>query len=503
MPNIILNRRAVLRNLLSGSVALSAPVWMRAEATMGWEAPGVPAWSIGWETVGREAIGPTAAGIEGKWPAQLQGVLYRNGPAWFDRAGFRYQHWFDGDGMVQSWHMHQGRVTHQARMVATPKFVREQQEGRFLVRAAGTRVPGAIPVRNNDDLNTANTSVFRMGRRVFALWEGGSAFEIDPDTLRTSGPVTWRPDLAAMPFSAHPLVDRDGTVWNFGSLTLMGGSGLVVWRISADGGHTDAHILETGSPGYLHSFVMTERFLVFVLTPLQEHRAEGPFFETLRFASRKPDLVAVVPKNALDAPIWLEVDFAPIYHFADAYERGDEIVVRAVRHHDLEEARSPMANAMRGEPQSGASRTELASLRLPVRGAGKPRWESHGVEALEFPITDTRFSGDASRIYAPITTGSAAVPYFNAIAGIDTPRGRRDVYSYDSRVMVEEHLFVPKSGRSPPGEGWLLGTMLDYGRKRSGLAVFEASDISRGPIAQAWVPYHLPLGFHGLFAPAG
>ena len=36
---------------------------------------------------------------------------------------------------------------------------REQAAGRFLFPAAGTTVPETQPVRNNDDANTANTSV--------------------------------------------------------------------------------------------------------------------------------------------------------------------------------------------------------------------------------------------------------------------------------------------------------------------------------------------------------
>ncbi len=62
----------------------------------------------------------------------------------------------------------------------------------------------------------------RIGGRVFALWEGGSAIEIDPDSLATRGPTEWREDLIAAPFSAHPLIDVDGSVWNFGSLSFFG-----------------------------------------------------------------------------------------------------------------------------------------------------------------------------------------------------------------------------------------------------------------------------------------
>lgn len=84
----------------------------------------------------------------------------------------------------------------------------------------------------------------------------------------------------------------------------------------------------------------------------------------------------------------------------------------------------------------------------------------------------------------------------------DGEHGRRDVYRYGSDIMAEEHVFVPKRGSRNPGQGWLIGTLLDHGRARSGIAILDAEYVSDGPLAQAWVPYVLPLGFHGTFAPA-
>jgi all-trans-8'-apo-beta-carotenal 15,15'-oxygenase len=65
--------------------------------------------------------------------------------------------------------------------------------------------------------------------------------------------------------------------------------------------------------------------------------------------------------------------------------------------------------------------------------------------------------------------------------------------------MVEEHLFVPKPG-GKPGAGWLVGTLLDYRKGRSGVSVLDAEHVGDGPLATAWVDYLVPLGFHGAFA---
>jgi carotenoid cleavage dioxygenase-like enzyme len=502
-----MKRRHFLRTALIGAAAqVVAPGLLRAEALVSRSAEGFARglnehrWLAGWKSVDRESFGPAVASIEGKIPAGLAGVLYRNGPALFDRAGFRYQHWFDGDGLMQSWRIEGGAVRHHARMVATSKYVREQKAGRFLIPAAGTTVPGALPIRNNDDMNTANTAAIRVGDRLFALWEGGSAVELNPDDLNTLGPVTWREDLTAAPFSAHPLQDRDGTWWNFGLLSLLGGSGLLIWRIGAKGELAQVATLPSHAPGYLHSFAMTARYLIFMFTPITGANDGGAYFERMRFTPGKPCHVAVVPKDALDKPRWFETEFCATFHFADAHERGNEIVARTVRHHNLQTARSPMAAAMRGEREERDIGTELVGLRFNL-ATSRARLESYGVEGIEFPTFDTRQPGNAPMpLYAPVSADPNDAPYLNSIARIDIERDRHDVYRYGSDVMAEEHRFVPKPGSTRGNEGWLIGTVLDYRRGRSGLAVLDAERIADGPLALAWVPYTLPLAFHGWFA---
>ncbi|HEU5134989.1 MAG TPA: carotenoid oxygenase family protein [Steroidobacteraceae bacterium] len=502
-----MHRRSFMQSALLASLAAAGrPGFLRAEvlAPTGPErfAAGLARepWLAGWKSVAVESLGPTPATIEGNWPGSLTGTLYRNGPARFERGALRYRHWFDGDGMMQAWRFRDGRITHAGRMIATGKFMHEEKAGRFEVRAAGTTIPDAIPARNNDSMNTANTAVVKLGQRVFALWEGGSAYEIDPDTLAARGPTTWRSDLVAAPFSAHPLLERDGSAWNFGSLDFFGTTGLIIWRIGADGALARTAVLESQDLGYLHSFAMTEKYLVFTFMPYRMLPDKGSFFERLQFTPDRACRIALVPKDALDAPRWFEAPFAAIYHFADAYEHRGEVVVRAARHRDIEEARAPMAAAMLGERGTPSSNTELVSLRLSL-ASGRARWDTQGVSGLEFPTFDARTPGDRpALLFAPASVKPANAPFFNAISSIDTRADRVNVHHYGADVMAEEHLFVPRPGSSKPADGWLVGTLLDFGRGRSGVAVLDAARVQDGPLAIAWVPYTVPLGFHGWFA---
>ena len=249
---------------------------------------------------------------------------------------------------------------------------------------------------------------------------------------------------------------------------------------------------------------MTDQHLVFVMMPFDFTGAGGSFFERMQFAPQRPVRIAVVAKDAPDKAQWFEAPFAAIYHFGDAFTRDGGIVLRAVRHDDINEARSPMKEAMAGDGAHAAnSGASLVELHLDLR-RGQARWQPLGISAVEFPLFDPRSVNTlGARLYAPTIDGPATAPYFNAVAAFDIERGRRQLWNYGPDIMAEEHVFVPRPGSRNADDGWLIGTLLDPVNKRSGLAVLDARHLDDGPLAQAWLPYAVPLGFHGTFAARG
>jgi carotenoid cleavage dioxygenase len=68
--------------------------------------------------------------------------------------------------------------------------------------------------------------------------------------------------------------------------------------------------------------------------------------------------------------------------------------------------------------------------------------------------------------------------------------------------VAEEHVVVPKPGLNGELDAWLLGTVYDARRGATVLNLLDAGRIEDGPVAQAVLPYTLPLGFHGNFTAA-
>ena len=198
-----LSRRALLQALGALPVLLAA-----GRAGAGDAAGSAPMLSaaqrrLGFATAEAEELAAPLTTLAGRLPPGLAGVLWRNGPAEHERFGHRYGHWFDGDGMVQAFTFTGTGVAHRARILDTPKRRRERAAGKRLLPAFATLPPETAPIMAPDDMNAANISMLAHAGRLMALWEGGSALDVDPETMEAGDFVAWRPDLAGAPFSAQ------------------------------------------------------------------------------------------------------------------------------------------------------------------------------------------------------------------------------------------------------------------------------------------------------------
>src|SRR3989442_1163356 len=156
--------------------------------------------------------------IEGEVPEFIRGYYYLNGPARFSRAGLRYRHWLDGDGMVCSLRFDNGRVRFTNRFVRSAKLVAEEEADRPLFRAFGTAFDSDRLKRGVMLESPVNVSVYPYRETLLAFGEQGLPMELDPVTLESRGEFNFSGRLNDMtPFAAHPKFDHaTGEMFNFG-----------------------------------------------------------------------------------------------------------------------------------------------------------------------------------------------------------------------------------------------------------------------------------------------
>ena len=456
---------------------------------------------LGWRNVSSYRL-DCEAQVEGRLPAEIVGTLYRNGPAVHERFGIRYRHWFEGDGMVHAFRFDGRRVFHRGRVVATPKLVHEEEAKRRLFSGVATRIENGATVRRPDDINTANISVLDHHGELLALWEGGSASVLDRETLAWRGFKVWGERLEGVPFTAHPKVEPDGTLWAFG-YSLAPARALVLYHIGPDGGLRKAQAIDAGPLGMVHDFVVTARHLVIVIPPLVFEPA--PDRDLLLDALVwRPDLgsrVLVVDKDDFNARRWYQLPAGFGFHHGNGWEDASGVIrfdhcVAA----DATLMSETMRFVMRGEFRRA---TPELYTRFALHPDGRAEVESSGEEA-EFPRIAPATTGRRNRwVYtlgAP--PGPAAGWSLRRVVKRDLERdGITESFDYGPGVLPEEHVFVPRPSPRDEDDGWLLGPFLDYERGASGLSVFDSRHIADGPVARAWLDYPLPLAFHGHFSP--
>ena len=281
---------------------------------------------LGWRGVRADRLACTAR-IEGRLPEALRGTFYRNGPAVHERFGVRYQHLFDGDGMVQAFRFDGRGVTHHAHVLATPKLSRETGAGRRLYSGFGTPIHDGAPVRRPDDVNTANISVLDHHGELLALWEAGSASVLDRESLAWRGFKVWGKSLEGLPFTAHPKVEPDGTLWAFG-LNLIPRRAIVLYHISADGTVVKAQAIDPGPIGMVHDFVVTARSLVIVIPPLvyEPDPSDGALLDGLRWRPALGTRVLVVDKDDFNARRWYQLPAGFGFHHGNGWEDAGGVI---------------------------------------------------------------------------------------------------------------------------------------------------------------------------------
>jgi all-trans-8'-apo-beta-carotenal 15,15'-oxygenase len=440
-----------------------------------------------------------AAVVQGRLPADLNGTFYRNGPGRFELGGERYHHWFDGDGFAQCWRIGGGKVSHQGRFVATQKFGEESKAGQFLYPAFGTAIERAA-VKNNDTVNVANTNLLPFNGAVYALWEGGSATELDPQTLATRGLKTWRDDLKGMPFSAHPKADPDGGLWNFGNLP--GTDSLVLYRLNAAGAVTRTAVVPVPQLNMVHDFVVSARHLIFLVPPYDMRPGDGvSLADSMHWAGdSRPLRVVVIAKDTLALRQVFELPARSTFHLGNAFEDGACTRLDAVLHDGdvLRRVGLPMRGEMR---RAGDNRSATVQITLDY-ASGQAR-EARLFGVSEFPRVAPQAVSSRHRKLAVLGAGAGEPELIlNTVNLIDIDSGKADSYRFGAGWQVEEHVLVPRRGARAETDGYLVGVAQDTQRALTVLTVFDAHNVKAGPMALARLPYRAPVCFHGNFLPA-
>jgi carotenoid cleavage dioxygenase-like enzyme len=250
-------------------------------------------------------------------------------------------------------------------------------------------------------------------------------------------------------------------------------------------------------PAYMHSFGLTERWLVlaefpFVVSPPRLAFSGRPYIENYRWKPELGTRFHLFDRGTGEhvGPFETEARFG--FHHVNSYEEGGEVVVDICTFPDAGIVEDLYMERLRaGKPPAKA---HLERFRISP-GAGAVSNERLIDEPIELPrINYGRCNERHYRYVWGVGDGSG---WLDRIVKADVVDRRSTVWSEEG-CFPGEPVFVATPGGQGEDEGVLLSVVLDGRKGNSFLLVLDAHSLEE--VARAEVPHHIPFGFHGQFA---
>ena len=438
--------------------------------------------------------------VRGQLPDWLEGSLVRTGPAKWEVGEQSMRHWFDGLAMLHRFSFADGAVSYANRFLETRAYRAARETGRITYSEFATdpcrslfqRVSSMFSPKFSDN---CNVNLVKLGERFIAMTETPIPVQFDPETLAAAGVAYEVPGQLT---TAHPHMDR-ATKGVVNYAAKLGPRNSYRFFLLRPGERTPQTIASTPvrEPAYMHSFGLTERWLVlaefpFVVNSLSLATSGRPYIENYRW---KPELGTRF--HLLDrstgqtvGPFTGDARFA--FHHVNAYEDGDDVVVDACTYADAQIVQDLYLDRLRqGKP---VSRPTVERFRI-TPGTGEVTLERLLDEGLDLPrINYMRCNERPYRYVWGIGTRSG---WLDTIVKGDVVERTSTVWAEEG-CFPGEPVFVSRPGAEDEDGGVLLSVVLDARSERSFLLVLDAGSLHE--VGRAEVPHHIPFGFHGQFA---
>lgn len=430
-----------------------------------------PFWMTGVFAPVTEEITRNSLPVTGSIPPELKGRYFRNGA---NPRAHASPDWFLGEGMIHGVEIDNGAANwYRNRYVRTP-LLKQDAITLELVSMPGNSL--------------ANTHVVGHAGKYLALQEMHPPIELTKN-LDTLGIYTFGGKLGGN-MTAHPKIcPATGEMLFFGyGLTP---PFLTYHRVTAAGALVQSEAIDVKAATMAHDFAITRNYVIFMDLPMLWDLAK--LSETgipVTYDESYGARFGVMPRNGSSRNIqWFDIDPCYVYHTMNAFEQGDEIVVRAPR--------------LVGYTSVGMDRPPVPmlyewTLNLKTGVAMERQLDDLGVD---FPVVPAAYVGHSHRYGYVAELASGGIPYLLGFHQYDLRTGGRASHLFDNGRIGSEPAFIAARNATSEDDGYLISYIYDQAEEKSELVIFNASHLSDEPIARIHLPARVPAGFHGSWIP--
>ncbi|KAG5562537.1 hypothetical protein RHGRI_005313 [Rhododendron griersonianum] len=465
--------------------------------------------------------------IEGEVPLWLKGTYLRNGPGLWNIGDYNFRHLFDGYATLVRLHFENGRLTMGHRQIESEAYKAAKTTNKLCYREFSE-----VPKPDNflsyiGDLaklfsgasltDNANTGVVKLADgRVVCLTETikGSIL-IDPETLDTLGKFEYSDKLGGLIHSAHPIV-TDTEFLNL--LPDLINPGYLVVRMEP--GTNERKVIGRANcrggpaPGWVHSFPVTEHYVIVPEMPLRYCiqnllKAEHTPLYKFEWRPESKGFMHVMCKASGKIVTSVEVPLYVTFHFINAYEERDEdgrvtaVIADCCEHNAdttiLDKLRLQNLRAFSSEDVLPDAR--VGRFVIPLDGSPYGKLEAaldpeeHG-KGMDMCSINPIYLGKKYR-YAYACGAKRPCHFPNTLTKLDLVEKKAKSW-FDEGSVPSEPFFVPRPGATEEDDGVVISIISDKNGEGYAL-VLDGSSFEE--IARAKFPYGLPYGLHGCWIP--
>ena len=488
--------------------------------------PGLAYENMGWVT-----------DVEGEIPKEMEGTLLRNGPAMYERGGF-VKSYLDGDGMVTSIAIKDGKAYFRNKFVRTEHFDQEEELGKYVMpsiftasdprpfpffkRLFGDIIGGDLKRKQNGAYNVIN-----WGDSLVAV-DYKKPYALNPDTLETIGHGAC--DLSSAYHTSHyrTVTEPDG------SRRCVAFLNEVNWRTET----THAVFYEFDESGkevsrraydypasYVHDLIVTENYYILFDCPV---KIDFPAVFT-KYIFEKSCLSELICEDTTRRPLFRifprrgdsrEVKTAPAdywcyaYHHVNGFEDKEGNVVFDTCTWDkftlyFTDICNP--NGKDNYPRMKLSRFFIDMKKLEAKHA------LLSDVPCELPITSWDYTGvPYEHMYLSTSVGRTNDGIngpMQALSKASLKPDATELYYEEQwvpgdRKFAMEPFFVPRKGATDEDDGWVVALVHDaaaegstFGGRGTEMVIIDAKKFGDGPVARLRLPTYVPFGVHGSWSP--
>lgn len=445
---------------------------------------------------------------EGRLPSWLKGSLISNGPAQFEVGNTAFTHWFDGFAMLKKFDFNEEKIRFQNQFLHSQQYLKSNALKRLNLNEFGTYANGSwfktifrelISLQKNPPYDNCNVNTTRIGNDFIAMTETTEFIKFDPGNLKTIGAFHFSDNIRGQITLAHPHFDvSTGEVFNI-SMQIGKTCQCHVYKLMPGGLKREIiKTLECNDLFYMHSFSITKKHIILFKTPLRINKWKvilgTPFNHSLHWKNNLPSYFVII--NRLTGETH-EIETEPFVclHSINSFEKNTEIILDLACY----DKNNPYDCFYFENLKSNHPQLMKAQARRYILNLTKKHYQMEVINEnyIEFPRINykSRNATDYKYAYMAYITNNNE-PFLNAIQKLNVNSSETIVWQHPD-YYPGEPVFIAKPNSEIEDEGLVMFIVYNKTTHHSALVVLDAQTMQQ--MAEAVLPFHLPVGLHSNF----